>query len=124
MPTITPIVLTDGTTPRTFNPISRQGSTSTFATVDKPTQIEESVLKLIKSTNSASERVIARLDMPEASEVDGIMVAHEHAIGEINVRVPKTMTDADRVAFVAMLNSVFNDALAKVVLETSENIWG
>lgn len=124
MPTIQPVVLNDGTTNRTFNPVSRQGSTSQFATADKPTQVEEASLKLIKSSNTASERVIARLDQPQTSTVDGVTVAYEHAIGEINVRLPKTMTDAQRVLFVASLKSVFDDSLAKVVLETSESVWG
>lgn len=121
---IKPIVLTDGTTPRTFNPKKRVGNQSTFMTDDKSTRLEEATLKINVSENSLSQRVIVKLDEPQTHLTEGVVVVDEHALGEVNIRIPLGMSDTARASFVKRLYSAIDDALVASVSEAGESIWG
>lgn len=125
MPNPTTIVLTDGTTPVTLYPSAKDGDVSQFRSTAAATLAAQSKLKVSSKTAENAQRVFSRLDEPLTyTDADsGLLVVHEHAIGEINVRIPAGMTSSQRTAFVKRLFNQGAETTLAAVFEDGEGIW-
>lgn len=125
MPNPTSIILTDGTTPVTLYPTVKDGEVSQFRASSAATLAAQPRLKASVKTQDSAQRVFFRYDEPQ-TYVDadtGLTVVHEHAIAEVNIRIPANMAAADRVTYVKRVFGLIDDTTLNTVIEDGEGIW-
>lgn len=125
MPNPTSIVLTDGTTPVTLYPSVKDGEVSQFRSTSAASLAAQSKLKVSSKVSDSAQRVFSRLDEP-LTYVDadsGLTVVHEHALAEMNFRIPAGMTAAERTAFVKRAFNQGAETTLQAVFEDGEGIW-
>jgi hypothetical protein len=125
MPAITPVVLTDGTTPVTFKPIGRNGDQTVFRTTSAVNLAAQSELKVTSSYKGSHQRIILKYTRPETetSADTGETVVVENALAEFNVRIPSGMTSVEREAFIKTALSALSDTSLDAVLVDGEGFW-
>lgn len=125
MPVIAAVVITDGTTPVTLNPDGSSGSANSFISSNKATREAQTSMKVTTTENANSARVVVKIDEPLSfiNADTGRTEVIEHAIADINLRVPLAMTLLERQAFVKKSFSILSDATLAKVVKDGERLW-
>jgi len=125
MPAIKPLVITDGTTPVTLNPVSLSKGVSDFRSAAAANRASEEKLHFEARDTKAGQRQYIRYVSPvtEVSADTGVTSVVENCIIEITLRVPDVVTDAQRLAFVKRGFDLAGSGSLLTELTTGEGQW-
>jgi hypothetical protein len=128
MPAITPVILTDGTTPVTLAPVGGDNVTgqTRYRSNDGATVAANSeVLFSSKITPQKLQRQYIRFNQPitALSADTGETIVRESVIVEINIRIPSVATQADRETAVRRAFDSLSSSAFETELTTGEGQW-
>lgn len=125
MPNITPVVLTDGTTPLTLNPKGKVNNKTTFLSANAANRAAQSRLTVQVIDGKDSQRVISRLNRPLSvvNADTGLTEVIETMVGEANFRIPYVAETDDRETFLRLFFSQLADSTLKTVLEAGDDLY-
>lgn len=125
MPTLKPLVITDGTTARTLNPVKSANGVSDYRTVNAATRAAQMKAHFEMRDTSAGQRCYVRLTQPvTATSVDtGLTTVVDNMIAEVSLRIPDVASAADRDRFVKQAFNLGVPAALGVELTTGEGQW-
>lgn len=127
MPQAAPVVLTDGTTPRTFTPdvINDVHGKSRFRTTDQATFGSQSVYELTRGFTSLNEKPKSKLEyvVSHTDSESGQVIVDHKAYVNVEATIPKGMSDSDRATLMALAKDQFDNALFAALFGTGEATW-
>lgn len=116
---ISNVVITDGTSPLTFEPFTGQVGTQTPASwLEKSSGTfigyKQLTLMLARSKGAKGAlKITVAVKFPKLSTVDGIESVVHNSLFNGSVTIPDTMTLSERTAFAAYLKAVIDTAVFK-----------
>lgn len=125
MSEVTPIVLTDGTTPVTLNPISRSANETRFRAEGASIKLANPSLVYQYKLDGAVDRQTIRYTDPVVftDTTTGEEYVKENCIANFSYRVPGVCSPAQRIEFIQRAHSVSLAAALQTELETGEGQW-
>lgn len=128
MPAISPIVLTDGTTPVTLSPVGGDnvsGQTRYRSNTAATVAANSEALFSNKITPQKLQRQYVRFNQPvtAVSADTGETIVRENVIVEINIRVPAVATQSDRESAVKRAFDALSASAFETELTTGEGQW-
>lgn len=125
MPAFQPVIITDGTTPKTFNPSNRNNAgTFDYVQANVNSVLEAETIRTIQTQDSRFRKFYMRYAKPQvAIDTDtGVLTTVGTSLyGERSVSIPLNVSLTDRQKYVKYLKDL--DTAFYVQLENGELTW-
>lgn len=124
MPALAPVVLNDGTSNQTYNPVSGNGSEALLASSSNGSRQLSSTLKIItRDQGNGARRSIARIAIPVVRAINGTDTQVDDIIVEVNLRAPVISTTEERKKAREQAEALVASAFFTAVFDNGEGFW-
>jgi hypothetical protein len=114
------VVINDGTSDRTFSPVTQSGNVLTLADSSSATSAGRPLLTLgfdPRSQRRKTDHVSVKLAIPFEETVDSQVIVEHTVRGTISAVIPEALPDAQRTEFAELMGAAATNALIKAYFE-------